>query len=599
MPPKQNQKSDYWFFLALVSLVIFLLPFFATVSYSESDSRYSLLVSQSILENRTIQLDAYHQAGAIQDQDYRLHKKNGHLYYYFPLGTSLLSLPIVGAARLVGMDMAVPAHEDALQNLLSAILCSVTFLFLFGMIHHFLDWSTSLSVASIFILGSSLISSLGTTLWSSHFAATLVVVVLYLLTRSENEPSRQIPGVLVGCLLFVAYLSRPTLIILTLLIMALLFLQWRAAFWKAITAYMLLLLLFIAFNWQEYGQILPDYYTLSRLNQSNQLWIPLYGHLLSPSRGLLIFSPFLTLTLIGGYLAFPSLKQRPLFWLVVLWFSLHLMAVSRFNHWWGGWSFGSRLMIEVIPGLALLTAMVWQTLSKTTAPSIRRVGGAGFIFLGCVAIYINSWQGLYNLNTAQWNMLPDSGKNPGYWATLPYIDEYPAYLFDWRYPQFMASAKSLQERYLEFGLAQLHQGAIELNSYSIGQTIDYTNSEMFALFAGWSTAEPEFRWSKSRQAIIVFFIENDKASEPNLFLDIHAFGLGPQTILVSLNDHEIGELTYHEAPQIQTIKFVSQLLQPGINQLRFDIPGAKKPNTQDRRLLGLALIEIQIRESPN
>jgi hypothetical protein len=598
MTPKQDQKSDYWFFLALVSLVIFLLPFFATVSYSDADSQYSLLVSQSILENRTIRLDAYRQAGVILDEDYRLYEKDGHLYYYFPPGASLFSLPIVSAARLVGMDMTVPAHEAALQNLLSAILCAVTFLFLFGAIHHFLDWPTSLFIASVFLFGSSLISNLGTALWSSHFATTFAVVVLYLLTRSESDPSRQIPGVLVGTLLFAAYLSRPTLLIFILLIMAALFLQWRAVFWKAMAAYIPLLLLFIVFNWQEYGQILPDYYTLSRFDQSNQIWIPLYGHLLSPSRGLLIFSPFLALTLIGGCLTFPSLRQRPLFWLVVLWFSLHLMAVSRFNHWWGGWSFGPRLMTEVIPGLALLTAMVWQTLSQTISPSIKWAGGAGFVLLGCAAIYINSWQGLYNLNTAHWNMFPDNGENPGYWATIPHIDQYPEYLFDWRYPQFMASEKLLRERYLEFSLAQLHKNTIQLNPYSIGQTIDHTNSEMFALFAGWSTAKPEFRWSKSRQAIVVFFVENDKASETNLFLDIHAFGLGPQTILIWLNDHEIGKLTYREAPQIQTVEFVGHLLQPGVNQLRFDIPGARQPNTQDRRLLGLALIEMRIREAP-
>ena len=50
-----------------------------------------------------------------------------------------------------------------------------------------------------------------------------------------------------------------------------------------------------------------------------------------------------------------------------------------------------------------------------------------------VAIFINSVQGLHNPHAKQWNMEPD-------------IDRFPAYVFDWTLPQFLAREQALHER---------------------------------------------------------------------------------------------------------------------------------------------------------
>ena len=49
-------------------------------------------------------------------------------------------------------------------------------------------------------------------------------------------------------------------------------------------------------------------------------------------------------------------------------------------------------------------------------------------------------QGLYNRYTALWNNSPS-------------VDEYPEYLFDWRYPQFFANKKGHEERLARHALA--------------------------------------------------------------------------------------------------------------------------------------------------
>jgi hypothetical protein len=49
------------------------------------------------------------------------------------------------------------------------------------------------------------------------------------------------------------------------------------------------------------------------------------------------------------------------------------------------------------------------------------------------AVYVHSWQGLFNPYTARWNMQPGIG-------------DHPEYLFDWRYPQFLHNKERHEAR---------------------------------------------------------------------------------------------------------------------------------------------------------
>ena len=95
-----------------------------------------------------------------------------------------------------------------------------------------------------------------------------------------------------------------------------------------------------------------------------------------------------------------------------------MLIVARNSGWWGGHSFGPRLLTEAVPALVLLTVIVWQALSQKVSWHTRRVFQVSYLALGAAGIWINSVQGLYNYNTARWNSSPD-------------IDRNSAYLVDW------------------------------------------------------------------------------------------------------------------------------------------------------------------------
>ena len=121
----QRLRPLLWPTLALLtSLLVFGVTFFATVHYTDSDPQPALLVSQAILEHGTVQLDAYPAKVALVWRGPKFVRHADHVYYYFPLGGSVFSLPAVWVANHLGYDMGKMVDNYALQNLLSALLCA-------------------------------------------------------------------------------------------------------------------------------------------------------------------------------------------------------------------------------------------------------------------------------------------------------------------------------------------------------------------------------------------------------------------------------------------------------------------------------------------
>ena len=99
----------------------------ATVRDTRSDPYMALLVSQSIIQNGTIKLDAY--ADGINLKSYSIRQKNGHYYNLYPLGTSLFSMPFVWGANLLGKNMVYYDHQ--MQIRMAALVCSLIFIVLY------------------------------------------------------------------------------------------------------------------------------------------------------------------------------------------------------------------------------------------------------------------------------------------------------------------------------------------------------------------------------------------------------------------------------------------------------------------------------------
>lgn len=405
--------------LALMGLFTFGIVCFANVRYTRSDALGALLVSETILQQQTIKLDSIG-AESLERYAYRVHQKSGHWYYYFPIGTPLFSVPFVAIANASGFEMARDGPK--LQIVIAAVLSVVMLGLLYLTARMFLPQTDSLVAAACFLFGTSLVSTNATALWSHDFAVVFSSAAVYLLVRDSMHPGKH-RWAAIGVLLFCSYLCRPTAALLIPLALAFYFSFDRRAAVSSAVVLGFLLLGFGAFSYAEFGQPLPDYYLPKRL-AGGEFVTALVGNLISPARGLLVFSPFILVAALGAGLRRQSWPlSRAWLLLGLVWPVLHLLSVSRFPHWWGGWCYGPRLMTDALPGLFLLTLRGWPTWPTRT---VQWAQVSALAVAATFSIFVHSYKGLFDYYTQDWNHEPN-------------VDQHPEYIFDWDYPQFLYS----------------------------------------------------------------------------------------------------------------------------------------------------------------
>src|ERR1044071_2469200 len=95
-----------------IIFVLMLIVFLLSPVRQVTDSRYSMLVTQSLLDHGSFQLDHYSlprrepewDRNYFKYGDYQLEAVGTHVYYYLPPGSSVLSVPFVAVFNLFGLS---------------------------------------------------------------------------------------------------------------------------------------------------------------------------------------------------------------------------------------------------------------------------------------------------------------------------------------------------------------------------------------------------------------------------------------------------------------------------------------------------------------
>jgi hypothetical protein len=594
--------------LLLLSLFLFFLSQRSLIYGAGSDPRYTLIVSQSILENGTIALDGY--AGdliwgepANFAQNFNIIERNGRFYNYFPAGPSLLSVPFVAVARLVGWDMRQAADNINAQRLLSSLSLVALLWLMFGIARAFLPWQPSLLITAVSLFGSSLISTLGVALWSINFSVLAIACALLLLVRREMGLDETVHPVLLGICLFLAYFARAAAAAFILpLFIYLAYASWAASgvdrvrrlrelLGTAVTA-ALLLALFLLWSRLTFGSWLPIYYSVARLQVArSSVWTALLGVLFSSGRGLFIYAPGTILLLVG----LRWLWRQPLAWLCWGWISLHLLVLLRGTQWWGGDAFGPRILTELMLALFLLTLLGWQWLRQAKTARLRRGVAAAYLLLGLFGIWLHTVQGLFNDSTALWNAVASHEPVPPF--TEPLGD-----LFSWQYPQFAANNQMLC-RMAETRTRQIVTERSVLRPYQWGEPIVFgvdtavtvrnippPGSSPAALI-GWAPVDNDrapVRELFCDQAAVLFLLED--VPEDAIELQLRAAAIGEQRVTLRLNGTLIGETIFVQQPKMvgETAVFSlnpAQFLPNQTNELQLSLSDiVPSPNPDPSRL---------------
>ena len=345
----------------LVPLAIFavaLLVFLAGLRYVGSgDTQPAELLPISILASGNLDFDEFVRPG--EPLPYWFHRVGPHVVSNYPILPGLLNVPAYAAAEALGVPLFVRRELLSLLTASAVAAFSVLFVYL-ALLELGSSRAAAAGLAFAYAFGTGIWSVACRGLWQHGPAALFLSAALWAVCRRDGRGRGLVCA---GASLALAVLCRPSTLLLAVPLAA-------VAAWRRPKS-----LLFLAL-----GAAVPAglhvWYCAAYLGTpwSSGFWNPfpevsnfsgrplagLAGLLISPSRGLLVFSPFFLFAIPGFFRGIRSKRQRPLALAIAAGIAGTIGLYSFWTTWWGGHSFGYRFLIELAPFLTVLVAFWWE-----------------------------------------------------------------------------------------------------------------------------------------------------------------------------------------------------------------------------------------------
>ncbi|KAB2966372.1 MAG: hypothetical protein F9K18_05700 [Thermoanaerobaculia bacterium] len=323
-------------------------------------------------------------------RNYQLRRRGDALLYFYPPGVPLLAVPLVAVTRLAGLSAIDEqgryqfSRELEIHAWLGALVAAVAAGVLFRLARRELPAGPALGVALAAAFGTSLWSSASGALWTHTWTVPILALALLELLRWEDGEERR--PLWLGALMVAAVWVRPTSAIAAAATAIFVAARHRAALFRLLVTGALGLLAFVAWSEIVWGAPVPLYYRLGQRAALEGFPSAFLGLLMSPSRGLLVFSPMLAwVALVLARYGVPA-ARRPLALLAVAVAGLQVALYATWPYWWGGGSYGPRLLTDLVPyfawfGALAVAAVVERSRSGALTRPVRRALAIGALLL--------------------------------------------------------------------------------------------------------------------------------------------------------------------------------------------------------------------------
>ena len=450
-PPASADQRDGA--LAAILFAAAFAVYLASPVRQMADSHYALLVSEAILRHGEVTVDRFLDggvrdgpgvigvpvgeiAGAGTEYPYQLERTSRGLHYRYGLGTSVLSLPFVVALDAAGLSAVDargkydPQGEARAQALIASALAAIAAALLFLAARPLVPAGPALACAVAAAFASPLWSTASRALWSHAWGVALLSFAAMLVARGEGGRGHR-PALLATVLAW-AFFVRPTNAIPAVAVAVWMLFRSRRDAVRLVATGGAWLALFVAFTLATRGETIPLYYQGRRLIVS-RFGEALLGHLVSPSRGMLVTTPLFAF---AAWLALrhargPSARRVSL--LVAGIAVAHLLVLAFMRRWWAGWSYSSRVATELVPWFVLLAACSLASIATHRRDRRRLSRAEGILAVVCLA-----WSaachgaGALSERTWEWNAVP--------WP----IDADPHRAWSWARPQPLAALTGVE-----------------------------------------------------------------------------------------------------------------------------------------------------------
>src|SRR6185312_3296936 len=395
------------------------------------DSVYSLIVGEKLLTTGSVNLGDSFQ----KDLPYQLIRRGDPpaVYYGYPLGSTFLSLPFIEYAKLRRgaslLDGGVPntAAENALQLKIGAFVCAASVALFYILCRFYCSPLASFLIAAGFALGSPVWSTLARSMWSHTWMVALLSAALVLLAaRRRVAPATARTdiacGIALGTLLFLMLFTRMHGIFSAAAIGIYLLLHHRRMLVATLLTGAAWSALFVAISWHEFGTPMPpSVYSAGTIDRQDVAY-RFAALMLSPSRGLLIYCPYL---LVVAGLLFALRKRLTGAGLLLpagIAITAHTLLLSCYNGWHMGSSYGPRYFADLLPWFVLIMAVAVRGIQDGIASPWKRKAAIALLAIAFGwGIFVHA-RGANAVQAWLWN-------------ARAIADPYEEAVMDWRHPQ--------------------------------------------------------------------------------------------------------------------------------------------------------------------
>lgn len=414
--------------LALASFVLYQANL---REISSADTIPNRLLPHELIRHQRLDLDRFFRGWPPeQPLPYWVQRARGHYVSSYPPAPAVLAVPVYLVPVWLGAGggwVALNALSKLAASLFAAASVGLVYLAARSL-------SLRLGAAEGGALGAAAVYAVGTTTWAvssqglwGHAPAQLgLALALYALLRADaGAASAGLAGLATGLMVACRPPTAPLALLLALYV-------FRTARRRAAPFVGLLGaagLVVLAYNLWTFGSPQGGYAEINRTHAQwhgvEDTWTVsllggLVGLLASPSRGLLVYSPVLGFALAGLAGALRPGRDALLRHLAVG-VATGLGLLGAYTVWWGGHSFGPRLLTDFLPAMVLGIVPVWPAIRRT------RIAGATFAAAFALSIGVQAVGAFFypSPRDVEWNRTPAD------------VDRAHGRLWDWRDPQLV------------------------------------------------------------------------------------------------------------------------------------------------------------------
>jgi len=274
----------------------------------------------------------------------------------YGVGAGLAAVPLLAWARIFVPDLRKnPEWLWYGAKFAASLFTAASAAFVFWACRRWLALGPSLVLALAYGLGTCNWSMSSQTLWQHGSNSFFLALGTWILARAPEGLDRVRSGAC-GFAFAAATACRPTSLVYLVAVAAYLLVAERRALAAYVAGAVPILAAIASYQWYYLGS------PLRSAQEETATWggsflEGLAGLLVSPSRGLFVFSPFFVFSLFGAVAAWRDRRYavlRPLTLAVAALLAVH----AKWSVWWGGDCYGYRVIADVAPALVLFLVPV-------------------------------------------------------------------------------------------------------------------------------------------------------------------------------------------------------------------------------------------------